>query len=61
MCLALLVINLVKVKKNPQPIEGVDFFPADAAKTIKEAREEKAKKKESKAEEKKTERDKENG
>ena len=60
-CLALLIINLVKVKKNPQPIEGVDFFPADAAKTIKEAREEKAKKKESKAEEKKTERDKENG
>ena len=44
-CLALLVINLVKVKKHPQPIEGVDFFPPDAAKTIKEAKAEKATKK----------------
>ena len=26
-CLVLLVYNLIKVKKNPRPIEGVDFFP----------------------------------
>lgn len=35
-CLVLLVAGLVKAKRNPQPIEGVDFFPADAAPTLKE-------------------------
>lgn len=60
-CLVLLIINLIKVKKHPQPIEGVDFFPPDAAKTIKEAKEEKAKKKAKKTEVKREERDEENG
>ncbi len=44
-CLTLLIINLIKYKKNPKPIEGVDFFPEGAAKTIKEKRAEKAAKK----------------
>ncbi len=35
-CAVLLVINLIKVKKNPKPIEGVDFFPEGSAKTLKE-------------------------
>lgn len=37
----LLIINLIKVKKNPKPIEGVDFFPEGAAKMLKEIKEEK--------------------
>lgn len=40
-CAVILIVKLVKVSKNPVKIEGVDFFPADAAKTIKERREEK--------------------
>ena len=60
-CLALLIINIIKVKKYPQPIEGVDFFPADAAKTIKEAREEKFKKTAKKTAEKSNERNDDNG
>ncbi len=44
-CVVLLIVNLIKVRKNPKPIEGVDYFPADAAKTIKEIKEEKASKK----------------
>lgn len=40
-CAVLLVINLIKVKKNPKPIEGVDFFPEGSAKTLKEKKEEK--------------------
>lgn len=28
-CLVILIIRLIKVKKNPQPIEGVDFFAED--------------------------------
>lgn len=40
-CVVLLVINLIKVKKNPKPIEGVDFFPEGSAKTLKEKKEEK--------------------
>lgn len=35
-CFILLVAGLIRVKRNPQPIEGVDFFPPDAALTIKE-------------------------
>lgn len=35
----LLIINLIKVKKHPKPIEGVDFFPEGAAKTLKEIKE----------------------
>ncbi len=35
-CLSLLIAGLIKIKKNPQPIEGVDFFPPDAAETLKE-------------------------
>ena len=44
-CLTLLVINLIRYKKNPKPVEGVDFFPEGAAKTLKEKRAEKAAKK----------------
>ncbi len=40
-CLVLLIINLIRVKKNPKPIEGVDFFPEGSAKTLKEKRAEK--------------------
>lgn len=29
-CLVLLIVNLVRVKKHPVPIEGVDFFHEDA-------------------------------
>lgn len=35
-CLVLLVVNLIKVRKNPKPIEGVDFFPEGAPKTLKQ-------------------------
>lgn len=44
-CLILLVVNLIRYKKNPKPVEGVDFFPEGAAKTLKEKRAEKAAKK----------------
>ena len=44
-CLTLLVVNLIRYKKNPKPVEGVDFFPEGAAKTLKEKRAEKAVKK----------------
>ncbi|HHU84274.1 MAG TPA: prolipoprotein diacylglyceryl transferase [Clostridiales bacterium] len=27
LCLVLLIVKIVRYKKNPQPIEGVDFFP----------------------------------
>lgn len=37
----LLIINLIKVKKNPKPIEGVDFFPEGAARMLKEIKAEK--------------------
>ena len=40
-CAVLLVINLIKVKKNPKPIEGVAFFPEGSAKTFKVKKEEK--------------------
>ena len=33
--LALLIVNLVKVKKHPRPIEGVDFFPPEEKKEPK--------------------------
>lgn len=41
--LVLLVVLLIKYKKNPKPIEGVDFFPEKTEKEL--AAEEKAKKK----------------
>lgn len=37
-CLILLIVNLIRVKKNPKPIEGVDFFPEGSAETLKEKR-----------------------
>lgn len=40
-CAIVLVVKLIKVKKHPVPIEGVDYFPKDAQKTFKEIREEK--------------------
>ena len=40
-CLILLIVNLIRVKKNPKPIEGVDFFPEGSAKMLKEKRAEK--------------------
>lgn len=43
-CTAALIFMLVKVKKAPVKIEGVDYFPPDAAKTIKERKAEKAEK-----------------
>ena len=33
--LAVLIVNLVKVKKHPRPIEGVDFFPPEETKEPK--------------------------
>ena len=41
----LLIINLVKVKKHPVPIEGVDFFPQDDKKEKKSAKSERKLKK----------------
>ena len=38
-CLTLFFIKMIKYTKNPQPIEGVDFFPPDAAMTFKEKKE----------------------
>lgn len=40
-CLAVMIIKLIKLRKNPQPIEGVDYFPKDAAKYFKEIKAEK--------------------
>ncbi len=40
-CSVILVVMLIKVKKNPVKIEGVDYFPPDAAKMRKEIKEEK--------------------
>lgn len=42
-CSAILITMLVKVKKHPVKIEGVDYFPPDAAKMRKEIKEEKLK------------------
>ena len=42
-CTVVLVAMLVKVKKHPVKIEGVDYFPPDAAKMRKEIKEEKLK------------------
>lgn len=41
-CAIVLVINLIRVHKNPKGIEGVDYFPPDAAKLISEIKAEKA-------------------
>ena len=43
-CTVVLVTKLLKLRKNPQPIEGVDFFPEDAAKLLSEIKAEKAEK-----------------
>ena len=43
-CTVVLVSKLLKLRKNPQPIEGVDFFPEDAAKLLSEIKAEKAEK-----------------
>jgi phosphatidylglycerol:prolipoprotein diacylglycerol transferase len=43
-CLAMLIIKLLKLRKNPQPIEGVDYFPKDAAKYFKEIKAEREEK-----------------
>ena len=40
-CAVILIGMLIKVKKHPVKIEGVDYFPPDAAKTFKEKKEEK--------------------
>jgi hypothetical protein len=41
-CLVVLVVKLISVKKNPKPIEGIDYFPPDAGKLISEIKAEKA-------------------
>lgn len=41
-CAVLLAVKLVMHHKNPKPIEGVDFFPPDAAKLLSEIKAEKA-------------------
>ena len=43
-CAIILVVKLVKNHKNPQPIEGIDYFPPDAGKLISEIKAEKAQK-----------------
>ena len=60
-CAVLLVINLIKVKKNPKPIEGVDFFPEGSAKTLKEKKEEKLLKAQKTADKDIVEKEEENG
>ncbi len=42
-CSVILIGMLIKVKKHPVKIEGVDYFPPDAAKMRKEIKEEKLK------------------
>lgn len=42
-CSIILVAMLIKVKKHPVKIEGVDYFPPDAAKMRKEIKEKKLK------------------
>ena len=41
-CLIVLIVKLISVKKNPRPIEGIDYFPPDAGKLISEIKAEKA-------------------
>ncbi len=41
-CLALFIIFTIKYTKNPKPIEGVDYFPADAVMTRKERKQQEA-------------------
>ncbi len=60
-CATILIVNLVKVKKNPKPIEGVDFFPEGSAKTIKEKKAEKAAKAQQEQESENPEKEDENG
>lgn len=40
-CATVLAVKLVKVSRNPVKIEGVDYFPPDASKTLKELKAEK--------------------
>lgn len=42
-CSVILIFKLCKLHKNPKPIEGIDYFPADAGKFISEMKAEKAK------------------
>jgi len=42
-CLATLVIKLIKVKKNPVLIEGVDYFPTDEKQVVKNGKNKKNK------------------
>ena len=41
-CSVILVAMLIKVKKHPVKMEGIDYFPADAQKSFKEIKEQKA-------------------
>ena len=34
--MAILVVKFIKIRKHPVQIEGVDYFPEDAAKTFAE-------------------------
>lgn len=43
-CLILLVVLLVKYKKNPKPIEGIDYFPPKTEKELEAEKKLKAKK-----------------
>lgn len=43
-CAVILVAMLIRVKKHPVKIEGVDYFPPDAAKMLKEIKAEKLQK-----------------
>ncbi len=42
-CAMVLIVKLLKLRKNPQPIEGIDYFPKDASKFLSEIKAEKAK------------------
>ncbi len=41
-CAVILIVKLISHRKNPKPIEGIDFFPPDAGKMISEIKAEKA-------------------
>ena len=43
-CAVILVAMFIRVKKHPVKIEGVDYFPPDAAKMLKEIKAEKLQK-----------------
>ncbi len=60
-CAVILIAKLIKLKKNPKLIEGVDFFPPDAAKMISEIKAEKATKAQKTHSRNQAEKDEENG